>query len=319
MPNLLAHSLVAKRFIITEDEISPDKSSFIHGNGDYISLGTQGPDPLFYMGIVPFHALHVPTALKKIGNRIHETDAKKYFSLLIKQSYTIEDYAERSRFQSFILGQFAHYLLDRETHPYVIYESGFDEDGKLTGKYHYRHAHFEAEIDVSLARKNKMNYFLTNPEDVLNTNDERLKLIDRNFVPVLSEMFSEKLPKKMYSNAVRNMKATIKFMNRHPGFKSRLAGKTSLGAMALPLKEEMGDVLNETRADWKDPVSGRVRNDSFGDLYNNAFRLLENCYHDIMKHGFHYEVLKRYINGLDYYGSPLRGKWTHSLEREAKD
>ncbi len=319
MPNLLAHSLVAKRFIITEDEISPDKSSFIHGNSDYILLGTQGPDPLFYMGIVPFHMLHIPTAMKKIGNKIHKTDARKYFSLLIKQSYTIEDSSERSKFQSFIFGQFAHYLLDRETHPYIIYESGFDEDGKITGKYHYEHAHFEAKIDVCLAKKHKMDYFLSNPEDVLNTNEETLSLIDRNFVPVLSEMFGEKLPKKMYSNAVRNMKTMIRFMNKHPGFKRKLMGKTSIGAMALPLKEELGDILNESKNSWREPVSGVLRNDSFNDLYNSAWQKLDACYHDIRKHGFHFEVLKPYINGLDYYGAPSSGTWKYCLEREKEN
>ncbi len=261
MPNLLAHSLVAKRFIITEDELAPDhKKTFIHGNFDYILLGTQGPDPLFYMGVVPFHALHLPTASKMLGNKIHKTDAKRYFTLLIKQSYTIENTDERNKFRSFILGQIAHYLLDRECHPYIIYESGFDEEGKIKGRYHWEHAHFEAKIDVAIARKNKMNYFLSNPADVLKANKEELQLIDRNLVPVLKEMFGlKKLPKTLYSNAVTNMQSMIKFMNKHPGFKRRLVGRNSLGAMALPLKEDLGDVLNESRNTWRDPVTGAYR------------------------------------------------------------
>ena len=92
MPNLLAHNLVAKRLYIKEAEQTlPGKENFIAGNYDFLSLGAQGPDPLFYFGIVPFHAPHFLTARKKLGEKIHREDGRKFFKFLLEQCYGIDD------------------------------------------------------------------------------------------------------------------------------------------------------------------------------------------------------------------------------------
>ena len=52
MPNLLTHYLFAKRFSLKVEEIhrqNPDYQSFLTNNFEYLALGTQGPDPLFYL------------------------------------------------------------------------------------------------------------------------------------------------------------------------------------------------------------------------------------------------------------------------------
>jgi hypothetical protein len=318
MPNLLAHNLVIKRFYIKEDELSGDDSDsthFIRNNLDFLSLGSQGPDPLFFVGVIPFHALHLFTAKKKFGNQIHQSDGKKYFRLLIEEAYTIEDDLERARFQSFILGQLAHYFLDREAHPYILYETGFDEDGKITGKYHYLHAHYEAQIDVCLAKKWKMTYFLDNPSDALPADKDFLRIIDMHFVPVLRRFFNDNhIPKKIYSNGITNMRSVIRNMNHHGKIKAKLIGKNSLSALYLPIDSADPKVLNESKEIWLDPVTGAKRNDSFIQIHSRAYELLDQCYNDILRNGFNYGVVSKYLNGLDYYGLPVGVKWTHKAE-----
>ncbi len=314
MPNLLAHYLLVKRFYIKEDEENLDiaSNSFIKGNYEFLSLGTQGPDPLFYVGVIPFHAPHLLTAKKRLGNKIHKTDGKKFFKLLVDRCYIIEDDIERSKFQSFVFGQFAHYLLDRETHPYVLYQSGFDDEGKIKGKYHYEHAHFEAQIDVLLAKKFKMTYFLSNPSEVLSRNAEYLSLIDKNFVPALKKFFNDSsIPNKLYTCAVKNMHAAISFMNHHGKIKSKIVGKNNLGALYLSQDTADPKVLNTENETWLDPITGAIRKESFLDLHNKAFQLLSQCYHDLLKNGFNYEVFSKYLNGLDYYGSPSGARWQY--------
>jgi len=314
MPNLLAHSLIVKRFYIKEDEMASDitaEPTFIKGNFDFLSLGSQGPDPLFYAGVVPGHCLHLITANKRLGNQLHKTDGKKYFRLLCEQSYMIDDYNEKRRFQSFILGQLAHYLLDREAHPYILYESGFDEDGKITGKYHYLHAHFEAQIDVALARKYKMNYFLSHPEDTLPTDKDFVAIVNRNLVPVLKKFFNDdSLPKSLYCNAITNMHALIKRLNKDK-FLAAICGKTNVGAIRLPIDKTDPKVLNESKELWLDPVTGAKHNDSFIEIHSRAFELVDQCYQDLLKNGFSYDIISKYLNGLDYYGLPLASKWLY--------
>lgn len=312
MPNLLSHNLLVKRFFLKEDKASDFQSSFLYGNYDFLSMGTQGPDPLFYVGLLPKNGLHLITAKKKIGNKIHKTDGKKFFRLLIDRSYGIENDKNRMRFQSFIFGQFAHYILDRETHPYILYTSGFGEDGRISGKYHYLHANFESNIDASLAKKFKMNYFLENPADVLVKDKDFLNIIDREFIPVLSNMYDTKLPKHMYSNAMDNMRAVVSFMNHNNGWKKKILPKRILGpAMPDPNHLEWEDCLNENKNAWLDPVTGQKHNDSFTDLDNRALEIIESCYHDILKYGFNYEVISKYLNGLNYYGTPVDSKFVY--------
>ena len=312
MPNLLAHNLVVKRLFIKEAERDfSGQETFIQGNYDFLSLGAQGPDPLFYFGIVPFHAPHFLTAKKKIGNRIHSDDGKKYFKLLLEQCYALDEPKELSQIRSFVFGQFAHYLLDRETHPYILYCSGFDKDGKITGKYHYRHTFFESMIDVSLARKFKMNYFLTHPADAICVDKNFLETINKAYVPVLKKMFPDiAIPQKIYSESVINMHSTIKFMNKNGRLKAAFVGKNSLGALALPIERDDMSVLNEDKKAWKDPSTGEERKDSFIELHTKAYQILDNCYHDLVRYGYSYEVFSKYINGLDFYGQPLNHRWT---------
>ena len=197
--------------------------------------------------------------------------------MLLDRSYGIDDIVSQRRFRSFIFGQFAHYILDRECHPYIIYSTGFDDNGKITGPYHYLHSHFEAMIDVTLAKKYRMNYFLEQPSEIIPFDNYFLDVIDKNLVPVLSQYFvNEKIPKHIYSQ-----------------------------------KEVTEDVLNEKNEPWLDPVTGSKRYDSFMDLFMRAYDIIERCYRDLVKEGFSYDVFTRYINGLDYYGLPCKEKWVY--------
>lgn len=311
MPNLLAHSLLVKRLYIQEEENrTTTDGSFLEGNYSFLSLGAQGPDPLFYFGVVPFHAPHFVTAKAKLGNKIHASDGKAYFSALLRQCYNNDIPKTLSRLRAFVFGQFAHYLLDRECHPYILYRSGFDKDGRISGIYHYRHTSLESAIDVALAKKYRMTYFLSHPSEVLCSEKDFLTLLNVSYVQVLRQCFPEVgIPGKIYSEAVNNMRSTIRFMNNHPSFKAKLVGKNALGALALR-PDDRGDVLNESHETWTDPVTGESHNESFLDLHTRAFQLLSSLYDDIRRKGFAYDVFARYIDGRDFYGRPIGSRWT---------
>lgn len=318
MPNLLAHNLVVKRFFLKEDgQNTTSNHNFIRGNFDFLALGSQGPDPLFYVGLLPSHGLHLPTANKRIGNDLHKTDGKKFFKLMIERAYGLENDKDRTRFEAFIFGQLAHYLLDREAHPYILYESGFDENGKISGKYHYDHANFEANIDACLAKKFKMNYFLSNPADALCIDKHFLHIIDKELVPVFKKYYGyEKLPKNLYTNAILNMYSVVKFMNRNADIKKKILPKRITGIAMPQEKPEFPNCLNETKEIWLDPVTGEKHTESFIELHTRSFELLDQCYHEILEKGFNYNVISRYLNGLNYYGTPIGAKWVHKKENE---
>lgn len=313
MPNLLAHYLLIKRFVLKKDEIDHNYhfDSFLNKNNDYVYMGTQGPDPLFYMGIIPFHGLHIPTALKKYGNKLHKLDGKKFFRYLIDECYRINDLDEQKSFQAFVFGQFAHYLLDRECHPYVLYMSGFDEEGKITGKYHYEHAYFESCLDFCLAKRFKMDYFVKDPQTILDTHMHPLEVVDRHLVPILARLFDDKkLPKKMYSNGWNNFRRWINYTNHGHRIRVLFFGKTNLSATRLPV-EVNEDVLNEKKETWYDPVTNEPHNETFVELHSRVYEILSSLYLDIIRYGFNYETFAKYIDGHNYYGEELSAKWQY--------
>lgn len=312
MPNLLAHYLFVKRFYLLEKSKNRDSiNQFLVGNPDFFELGTQGPDPLFFVGIIPSHGLHLITAKKKYGNQLHKTDGREFFIAMINRSYKIEDDKNRKRFQSFIFGQFAHYILDREAHPYILYKSGFDSEGKISGKYHYLHGNFETNIDVALAKKHQMNVFLERPYDIIPCDKYFLALIDRDLGISLKEAFrlEKPLPKHFYTNAIKNMRSIQKFMNRHRKFnRAMLPKRIQSPVMPDPDKLDYPDCLNDKREEWLDPVTGESHYESFEDINYRASKILESCYEDLLREGFNFQVFARYLDNRDYYGTEIGKK-----------
>ena len=304
MPNLLAHSLLVKRLYNNEVEKSSiEKKSFLVGNYDFLVLGSLGPDPLFYTGILPSHGLHLLTASKKVGNKLHKLDGKKLFKRMVEQVYFIENDKERNRYCAFVLGQFAHYLLDRISHPYILYESGFDENGRITSHYHHDHAYFETKLDCALAKRYTLSHFLSDPEDVIPDNPRNLALIDSYFVPAIEQVLEiKKIAKKTYSNGILNMRKLLKKFSHSPK-RSKLYPKSiSLSGMCFPSEIDLS-VLNEEKKEWLDPVTGEKHEESFLELHSAAYELLKELYHDLMTRGFNYDTFQKYIDGKDYYGS----------------
>ena len=85
MPNLLAHRLFIDNIIqcnsLEEKEIIA------------LRLGTQGPDPMFYHGIIPWRSWHFIIALKKIGNKLHKENGRRFF-LELKNGRPYTDYTD---------------------------------------------------------------------------------------------------------------------------------------------------------------------------------------------------------------------------------
>ena len=123
MPNLLAHRLFIDNIIqcnsLEEKEIIA------------LRLGTQGPDPMFYHGIIPWRSWHFIIALKKIGNKLHKENGRRFFLELKNECEKIKNPEEKKIFAAFCFGQISHLLLDRSAHPFIYYFSGFDDDLSL--------------------------------------------------------------------------------------------------------------------------------------------------------------------------------------------
>lgn len=292
MPNLFTHHLLVKEFY---EGVKPF-DSFMKNNFDCLALGTQGPDPLFYEGIVPGHMIRPKLAKAKLGNEIHRSDGTKFMAQLLNQEDMNDGY------KAFAFGQFCHYILDRICHPFVYYMSGFDQDGKLTGKYHYSHSHFESELDVAMCLTHDFTSALKDPAKLFPADKETLEKIEKGMTGAVSELFNRKLPKDYYKNAVCNMRNAIKAINKMPEFMIKVMGNFVLAGQRLPHSCDRS-VLNEAHELWKHPVTGEEHHDSFEDLFQEALNICRAAYKDIIVKGLNLETLLPYYNGLNYKGT----------------
>lgn len=303
MPNLLAHNLLVKKLY---DEVSIDedfKDSFLYRHYKQLQVGAQGPDPLFFTGLVPSRGLHLILALKKFGNKIHHDDGRKFFKVMFDEYYNINEEVPKKSFASFILGQLAHYLLDTTTHPYIYYESGFDENGKVTKSYHYKHAFFETNIDLALAEKFSYLTFREKPTDFMVTDKGVLREINPLINGVLCTYFNiKKVPNHLYESAYFNMIHFWKSMNGPLGkIKSKMVGKNiSLSAMNFPDQIDYS-VLNDDRDSWQDPETGEEFHYSFLDLFDMAYKKLLSAYYSLIKNGRNFTSIADFFD-KDYSG-----------------
>ena len=216
---------------------------------------------------------------------------------------------------SFIYGQFSHYVLDSTTHPYIFYFSGFDKDGNLTKEYHYRHAHFEARIDsVLIDRYEASQNLKRRPQDILCTDKEVLELISRHQDNVMQKIFSNKLRKNMYKDAVECMVGLYSFTNDKSNFRNKLLGKSMLAGLIIP-KSTSDRLLNEEKKTWVNPVTNTKYDLSFIELMEKArYKMDKSAL--VFKDDIVNDEIKAFFSSINFSGVPVDSKLTYQDESE---
>lgn len=300
MPSLLTHAFFADDFV----EKHQGKDSIVIKYPEIFRLGSQGPDPLFFYGLWPKRGLKLKLAAEAIGSQLHKLDGSQLFATACEQINLIEKPEEKAMFEAFVLGQFAHYMLDSNAHPFVYYWSGFDKRGRLSGKYHYRHAHFEAVLDSVLANARRKEELTFKPQTVLMIPENELDVINKNFVKVLEDIFAKKLPENFYKDAVNNMIDIYHCTNGGTYLRHIFLGHSSLGQLYIPSKGQ-AKVINPSHLVWKNPAEGISHRETFIELFNKAQDDLEIAFANIEQNGFNMNSLKISMHGLNYSGIPM--------------
>lgn len=92
-------------------------------------LGSQGPDPLFMLGIFPLRPSSKPL---KLGNVLHSSRTGAFLTALLSEARKGNPVQ-----RAFALGFLTHYALDSTVHPYV-YSQSIDKKGRYSSPLHLR-------------------------------------------------------------------------------------------------------------------------------------------------------------------------------------
>lgn len=297
MPDFMSHSLFAEDTLAL---LPPARRGQLDSHSALLTLGAQGPDPLFYYGRGPFQD---DRGYYKLAGKLHTIKTDEFLARLwrnVKEGGV--DLAER---YAYAWGFTGHYALDTQCHPYVYAQAGFAFNGaKRSHEMTANHVMLEAAIDTSLYRKKT-------GEDV-----KRLKLwtLTPKEIPDFLEEFYREMSglyefpgyqEGDFAKAVKDMQLAQRVLYDPHGWKeglsrilSRLKGKSVyLGKPVYPAFERLRDLdyMNEFHADWPHPMDeATVYTDSFVDLYDQALARMNGYLAGIES----YLVGERELDGL---------------------
>ncbi|MFD1735089.1 zinc dependent phospholipase C family protein [Bacillus salitolerans] len=253
MPNVWTHILFGNK-VIERAELH----NMVEDVRTYFQLGTQGPDPFFYHNYWPWKSK--PVTL--IGERIHYEQCGPFLMKMIQHGY---ENKSDSKLLAYILGFVTHHLLDRNTHPYIIYRSGNEEN---------RHQKLEIIIDTILMK--------------------RWKNIDTYKVPVYKEIYigptlynpirsmlskliqdtfpkeADTMPADYVNKSYQYMIHALKVLHDPLGWKNRIL-KKRISPFSYQKNVEDKDYLNEQKTEWLHPTNeDEASVDCFLTLFQNA-------------------------------------------------
>ena len=295
MPAALTHYTFALTAITDEDRPYQD----------VVDLGAQGPDTFMALGTIPWRKRANKVKVQQWGHTMHSLPVVPTYLAMVEYAAKQDD---KDMLFAYIDGLFMHYCVDRIFHAYIFYRSGFNEAGKLVGYWNWSHGFFEAILDKTFAKRKGTYGPLVR---AIKSDPERVKKISAMWAACSPTHLDEM---DFYDSYVDFVSAE-KMLYTPTGLKRplfRLLGKYSTPwAQSHPKfikRYDAMDVENNNHAEWHDPCTDEVHNESIEDMFQIALKDYE-VVHEILgraKNGQDVrEELEQWTRNLDHEGCPI--------------
>lgn len=206
----------------------------------YLKMFSQGPDTYFY------------ERKTDIGQDMHNKNTKEFLETLLS---TIKDSKTPHAYEIYY-GMLAHYVLDKNMHPYIFYRTG---NRGIDKKYEYMHSYFESLLDDYYAPNMKFKDSLP------------YKAIDYDM-----SQYLDSIGFKLYGYPLGERFNSLYKLRRYFSFFFRAGPNFELKYLRYKLKDNPylhtieSDVLNRMNKMWLDPVTGVEYHKSVNDLYKES-------------------------------------------------
>lgn len=259
MPNIWTHILFAEDIM---DGVNA--STEYQATGNYLNLGAQGPDPFFYHNFWPWKK---DASINEIGNILHHEACGSFLIDLIAESKDLNKYAK-----AYVIGFVTHHILDRNTHPFVHYFSGYEKN---------KHQEFEVIIDtIMMDRYRHLKTWKTPVYQEIDVGPsldvDVSSLLTKKIISFFPSVVSN-IPANFVNAAYKDMKKAFHILYDPYGWKNTLLGNLVSPFSHQPLKSNK-DYLNLEHNTWYHSATNKPHQESFIDLYEEARREgLEIC------------------------------------------
>jgi hypothetical protein len=252
MPNVWTHILYGEKVSLTSPFAEMDESLM-----SFFRLGTQGPDPFFYHNFWPWQKKPVT----ELGLKIHYEKCGPFILDLLQEAKISND----EKVKAYVLGFVTHHLLDRNTHPYIIYKSGNEGN---------RHQKLEIIIDTLLMKKyHDIETWKTPVYKKIDIGKNMYPPIESMMKKIIKKHFKElemTMPPNYIAKSYRDMKLALKVLFDPLGWKNKLL-KKKVSSFSYQRITCTKDYLNENKTTWYFPTNKEESSvESFYDLLKNA-------------------------------------------------
>ena len=243
-------------------------------------LGCQGPDPLFYGVINPM----IPSS-NSFAKKMHRYNCTDFLTAL---ALGVPRLKELNIARAYSLGYLMHFELDSKVHPFVFSQQFAYCDAGVEGldrnDQSEVHVAIECELDeLVLTIKRGQTIATFDPSfETLRCENQPLEVISKLIEFASEATFNLKPQPKTFYLSVKAYRQVLRWLHSAYGVKRNLFGRLErlfrkhsyLQAMIHKNEKiEQSIFDNHEHYEWKDPwVKGKVRDESFWDLYNEALK-----------------------------------------------
>ncbi|HUX12570.1 MAG TPA: zinc dependent phospholipase C family protein [Spirochaetia bacterium] len=275
MPSHVAHLVFAEEVVIRAfGSDTPLQNRF----GNFLALGAQGPDVFFH------NQRTMPTGIR-YGILLHRHGYGKFVAGMV-DAVRARSVPFESEAGAFAAGFLTHAILDRHTHPFINYFSGWvDPDEVSSARHRSMHPFFERIIDLFvLARYRSLGINRYNFFSRVDCGDELPEAVETMEAAAMRLCYRRaRRDEELFTrlrNAYRDTMGYYRYSNRITPARLKEAMRREesgeLGSRWLAILHPFAldgatDYLNEKHDRWTDPCDeSRQLTDSFWDLFDRA-------------------------------------------------
>ena len=274
MPAIICHH------IFGEDAAAMLPEGMVDGEEELLAflLGNQGPDPLF----ARFSTLPGAAAADhRLAHQMHDERCGQAL-MAFRDGVQHLPVADERIGRAFVLGLLAHYRLDSVAHPFVFaqQEALAAASTELAGAQEDLHAVIESDIDSWILWEKRRATVLERPAHMNLMRTERIcRVAGALFSQVAFSVYGRTMGAEEYGTCVADYEFEYRVLDpadspvaRAVGALERLVKPHSFAqAMAHRVVRSCEyAAANLDRRGWSDPTDGRVRHESFADLFEEA-------------------------------------------------
>ena len=276
-------------------------------------LGSQGPDPLFYLAASP-----AERSLRRIGSTMHR---QKTVELLRVMHERLVVKGESAPLAAYALGFLCHYILDSTVHPLVyaqqqaICSLGL---GRLTGEWPHRevHATIETAIDeyVLTTRLGASAATMPPHKTMLRCPAQVLSDISCALAGVVNRVYGIECPDTAFMAAVGLHRASQAALDsKSSGLRRRLdylprSGAAVAYVRALSHRPEplpRTPFTNDDHVAWPHAFAkDKVVSASFDELYALSLAKAQDVLPAFAQHSLDAGLIEGIVEGVNFLGQP---------------